>query len=158
MAKPLVMSCSRSYPVTVDEGFEAVIHTPLVGLFDRRYGPLPSIRAVEGQDGVWGTVGQTRTVRLTGGGSMHEELLTVEAPSRFTYVLSNVTGAMKPLASHIDGLWSFDPVGTGVRITWQWTLHPASALVGPVLPAFRRLWSGYARQTLARIEDLLVSG
>ena len=29
---------------------------------------------------------------------------------------------MKPLVSSIDGAWEFEKAGTGVRITWRWTL------------------------------------
>jgi Polyketide cyclase / dehydrase and lipid transport len=156
MPDPVVMSCSRAYPTTVEQAFDLVLPVALEQLFDRRYGPIPAIRAVEGQRGVWGEVGQTRTVRLSGGGSMREELTAVERPHSFGYTLSDVTGPMKPLASHIHGLWSFAPVGTGTRITWGWTLYPASVVAAPVLPIFRRLWHGYARQSLQRIENLLL--
>jgi Polyketide cyclase / dehydrase and lipid transport len=158
MMQPILLSSSRTYPVAVEQAFDAVLPFPLEELFNRRYGPIPSIRATEGQRGVWGEVGQTRTVRLSGGGSMVEELTRVDRPSAFGYTLSNVTGPMKPIASHIEGLWSFAPVGTGMRITWEWTLYPASAMSVVVLPIFRRAWDGYARQSLARIEELLVPG
>lgn len=33
-------------------------------------------------------------------------------------------------------------------MTWQWTIHPRSALAAPVLPVFARMWRGYARRVL----------
>jgi hypothetical protein len=155
VAAPVEMSCTRTYPVTVERAFDVVLPYPLERVFDRRYAAIPSIRATE-QDGVWGEVGQIRTVLLTGGGSMREQLTSVERPSAFSYRLTDVTGPMKALADHIDGTWSFTPAGTGARITWHWTLYPKSAVVAAALPLFVRMWNGYARLALAHIEELLV--
>jgi hypothetical protein len=155
MADPVLLSCSRAVPFPAEPAFEGVLPVPLDVLFNRRYGPIPRIRGVEGQSGTWGEVGQTRTVLLAGGGSMREELTQVERPRVFGYTLTDVTGPMKPLVSHVHGRWSFDPVGTSTRITWQWALYPASAVGRLAMPVFGRLWRGYARQTLARIEELL---
>jgi hypothetical protein len=158
MPDPIVMSCTRAYPLTLEQVFDGVLPIPLPTLFDRRYGPIPPIRAIEGQRGAWNEVGQTRTVRLSGGGSMLEQLTLVERPHLFAYTLSQFTGPMKPIASHIDGTWTFARAGTGARITWHWTLHPASPLTAPLLPIFRRLWHGYARHSLQRIEEILLDG
>ena len=150
------MQCSRTYPIPVEDAFDAVLSTPLEALFNRRYGPIPRIRAVDGPQGAWGEAGQVRVPRLAGGGSIREELIRVDRPHGFEYVLTEVTGPMKLLAARVGGLWSFEPAGTGTRITWSWTVHPASGVGGAVMPVFARLWRGYARQALARIEDLLV--
>jgi Polyketide cyclase / dehydrase and lipid transport len=150
------MSSSRTYPASVEHAFDTVLALPLEQVFDRRYGAIPAVRGTECADRTWGLVGQVRTVRLAGGGSMREELTHVDRPHAFGYTLSDVTGPMKPLASQVLGLWSFDPAGTGARITWQWTLARRSALAAPVLPIFARLWRGYARQSLAHIEELLL--
>lgn len=157
MTQPLVVTSSRALPVPVDQAFGFVLPTPLEQIFDRRFGPFPPIREVEGQDGVWGTVGQTRTIRLSDGGTMREELTTVEAPHQFGYTITAITGPLKPLATSIDGVWRFEPVGTGVRITWQWTVHPASSVAELAMPLFGWLWKGYARQSLERIEQLLLA-
>jgi hypothetical protein len=63
---------------------------------------------------------------------------------------------MKTLVGSLDGTWSFDPVGTGTRVTWTWTVHPASAAAGLAMPVFARLWRGYARQALDDLEGLLL--
>ena len=156
MPAPVAVSRSRRLPVPVERAFAETLAWPLEDLFNARYGPIPPIKRVT-QDGDWATAGQTRIIYLTGGGSMREELRSVEAPREFTYQLTQVTGPMKPLASSIDGTWSFEPSGTGCRVTWTWRIHPKSALVGRlVLPVFARFWNGYARLGLERLEDLLV--
>ena len=100
-------------------------------LFRRWYGPIPPIKKVRGQVGEWATPGQTRTVALTGGGTMREELTRADPPSSFAYRLTDLTGAVGPLVDHIDGAWTFTPVGTGTRVSWCWTLYPRSARTRP---------------------------
>ena len=102
-------------------------------------------------------MGQTRTIVLADHSSMRETLVAVDRPASFGYRLDRLHGPMRPLASSIDGLWSFEKAGTGVRITWSWTVRPASAATALLMPAFGRMWQGYARQALEQLEDLLVS-
>ena len=70
MAQPLNVSASRSIPVSVEAAYDAVLTMPLPRIFNRRYAALPPIREVRDQEGVWGTVGQTRTIVLTDGFSV----------------------------------------------------------------------------------------
>jgi hypothetical protein len=157
MTQPLVVEFSRAFPVTVDQAFGFVLPTPLEQIFDRRFGPIPAIREVTDQDGEWGAVGQSRTIKLTDGGSMREELTTVDRPHAFGYTLTEITGPMNLLAASVDGRWSFDPVGTGVRITWAWTVHPASSVAELAMPLLGWLWKGYARQAMDGLEPLLLA-
>ncbi|MGI8678197.1 MAG: SRPBCC family protein [Jatrophihabitans sp.] len=156
MADPVILRSSRTYPVPLEQAFDLVLPAALERFFTRRYGPIPPIKGVEGQQGLWGTVGQTRTVRLADGGSMREELVSVDRPNSFGYRLTDLTGPLKPLASSVEGLWSFAPAGSGVRISWQWTVHPVSRLGALALPVFGRFWHGYARQALEQLETLLL--
>ena len=156
MAQPLVVEQSRAIPVTPEAAFTGTVPMPLPTLFQRWYGPIPPIKAVVDQTGDWDAVGKTRTVVLTGGGSMREQLTSYDPPRSFGYTLSDVKGPMAPLVARVEGLWSFEPVGTGTRVTWQWTIHPRSALSAPVLPVFGRLWLGYARQSLEELSNQLV--
>ena len=64
---------------------------------------------------------------------------------------------LKPLVVAASGTWSFEPVGTGVRITWAWDVTPTDTLGRYAMPLFARLWSGYARQALDEIEQILLN-
>ena len=151
------MSKSRTFPVSVERAYDVVLAAPLPDVFSRRYGMIAPIRAVDGQDGVWGTaVGQTRTIRLTDGGTMRETLTVLGRPHRFGYTISDITGMMKTLVTSADGTWAFDPAGTGVRITWTWDITPTATVGRFVMPMFVRLWSGYSRQAMDQIERILV--
>lgn len=156
MTGDVLLSYSRTYPVEVAQAFDELMPIDLTALFDRRYAAIPPIRSVEDQAGAWGTPGQTRTIRLADGGSMREELTEVTRPARFAYLITEVTGPMKPLVASLEGAWSFEPAGTGVRVTWSWAVTPAGRLGRLAMPVFRRMWRGFARQGFDNIESLLV--
>jgi Polyketide cyclase / dehydrase and lipid transport len=156
MPKSHVMVCSRAIPVDVGTAFRRTLPMPLPTLFTRWYGPMGPVKAVKGQTGDWGTVGQTRTVVQAGGTTTREELTRVEEPNVFGYTLSNVTGPLAPLVDHIDGEWLFTTAGTGTEVTWRWTVHPKSRAAGLAMPAFARLWRGFARQSLEQLSDELL--
>ena len=153
----LELNASRTYPVPVERAFDQLLPTPLPELFSRRYAALPPVREVRDQDGEWGTVGQTRTIVLADRGTMTETLISVDRPRSFGYRICDIAGPMKPLAASVDGVWTFAEAGTGVRITWAWTVVPASSAAVLLMPAFGRMWRGYARQALEQIERILVT-
>jgi hypothetical protein len=155
MAQPLTVEQSREIPVDVQQAFNGTLPLPLPTLFWRWYGPIPPISKVSNQTGDWDAVGQTRTVMLTGGGSMREELTRLDAPHAFGYLLSKIKGPLSPLVSRVDGEWLFAPAGNGTTVTWRWRIHPRSRLAAPVLPVFGWLWRGYARQALEELRTLL---
>lgn len=156
MPSPLALRASRSIPVAVDAAYAAVLPMPLTRIFSRRYLALPPIKEVRDQDGEWARVGQTRTIVLADRGTMRETLTSVTPGESFGYEITPVTGPMKPLVARVQGLWSFAPVGDGVEVSWQWDVEPtrAGALV---MPAFGRMWQGYARQALEEVERALVA-
>lgn len=153
------LSYSRTFPVAVDEAFDRTRVMPLPEMFRRRFGVITPIAAVHDQQGEWGTVGQTRVIELQGpgGGTMRETLTSLDRPRSFGYHLDTITGPMKPLVADVDGMWSFAPAGTGVRITWSWSLLPTSDVAARAMPVFARFWSGYARLGFEDLEADLVS-
>ncbi|MDF1605916.1 SRPBCC family protein [Nocardioides sp. YIM 152315] len=157
----LELARSRTYPVGVARAFDTLLPLPLPQLFARRYAALPAIREVRDHSGdpgdAWGTVGQSRTIVLADRSTMRETLTSVERPDSFGYRIDQVHGPLRPLASSIDGRWSFEKAGTGVRITWTWSVRPTSAATALLMPSFGRMWQGYARQALERLEDLLLT-
>jgi hypothetical protein len=155
MSRTLAVQQSRVIPVSVDHAFAGTLPIPLTTIFSRRYGPIPPIREVRDQVGEWGTVGQTRVVLLTGGGSMHEELTSVDPPRSFGYVLTDISGPMALLVGRADGEWRFTPSGSATTVTWRWNIHARSGLTAPLLPVLGLLWKGYARQALETLSGLL---
>lgn len=157
MAQPLVVEQSRAIPVVPGEAFAKTMPIDLVRLFDRWYGPIPPIKAVHDQAGVWDSVGETRIVELAGGGRARETLTTVDAPREFGYLLSDIAGPMALLIDHVEGTWLFEPAGTGTKVTWRWKLHAKSPLSALALPAFGRLWRRYAARSMDTLSHYLLS-
>lgn len=156
MAQAIVVEQSRAIPVSTEEAFARTLPMPLPTLFSSWYGPIPPIKGVRDQTGDWQQAGQSRTIVLTGGGTMRETLTAVKSPHSFAYTITGITGPMAPLIDHVEGAWIFALKGTGTNVTWRWTLHRKSALTAPALAVFARLWRGYARQSLESLSDYLV--
>jgi hypothetical protein len=149
------VSASRTVPGAPGHAFAAVLPAPLTELFDRRFGPIPTIRDVTDQDGAWATAGQTRTIHLADGGSMREELIEVSAPATFGYRISGIRGPMRPLVAEVEGRWDFAAEGDGTRVTWTWRLRPANPVARLLMPAFAWCWRGYAALALERVEQVV---
>lgn len=155
MTTPVSVERSRAIPVAPAEALARTLPMPLPTLFAHWYGPIPPITGVRDQTG-WGSPGDTRTIVLSGGGTMRETLTTVDPGHWFGYTINGITGPLAALIDHVDGSWIFDPAGTGTRVTWRWVLHPKSAFTAPALPVFARIWRGYANRSLETLSDYLV--
>ncbi|MFZ2241240.1 MAG: SRPBCC family protein [Gordonia amarae] len=176
MAQPLVLSSSRAVPVDIVTAFQHTLPAPLPSIFRRWYGPIAPVKSTSDTEPpnpaaqnpeapnpeapnpeTWGHIGQTRTITQVGGGTMREELVDVDAPYSFSYQLTDITGPLSALISHIGGRWSFKSVGTGTEITWQWRLHPRSKAASYAFPMVARFWHGYARQALEELSAVLLA-
>lgn len=155
MTRSLAVEQSRLVPVGLDDAFAGTLPRPLPTIFSHWYGPIPPIKEVRDQTGEWRTPGQTRVVMLTGGGSMREELTSVDPPHSFGYALTGITGPLALLVGHADGQWVFTASGSATTVTWRWNIHAASTLTAPLLPVLGWLWKGYARRTLQTLSGLL---
>ncbi len=149
------MEQSRAIPVDVDTAFAQTLPMSPASIFGRRYGLIRPIKAIRDQTGDFTTVGQTRTV-VSSVGSMHEELVVVDAPNVFRYRLTRITGPLAALFDHVDGEFLFTPIGTGTNVTWRWTLHPKSTAARLAMPAFAIQWRGAARQGLEQLSGELL--
>jgi len=157
MSGPTVVSQSLDVRVPPAEAFARTLPMPITELFNKWYPPFPPIKAVDQHSpGVWGSIGQSRTLKLTGGGSVLETLTHVDGPTSFGYTLNEIKGPLELLVSHIEGEWSFIATRGGTRITWQWTVHPKYGVSAPFVPMLGKLWNGYARQVLNTLSAYLV--
>jgi hypothetical protein len=157
MTSSLAVEQSRLIHVGLDEAFAGTLPLPLPTIFSHWYGPIPPIKEVREQTGEWHAPGQTRTVMLTGGGSMREELTSVDPPHSFGYTLTQITGPLSFLIGHAQGQWVFTPSGSATTVTWRWIIHARSALSARMLPVLGWLWKGYARRSLETLSAVLTA-
>jgi hypothetical protein len=149
---------SRAVAVPLEAAYDGTIVVPLAEIFRERHLALPPVVRVDDQDGSWGrAVGQTRTIRTSDGGSLRETLEHLDRPHRFGYRIDRVTGPMRPLVRHLDGLWTFERSGAGTTITWSWEMTPTSRLMTPPVAVVGRMWHGYARCALETLDAILTT-
>lgn len=156
MPAPTVVAQSRTVPVSVEYAYEKTLPLPLTAMFRHWYGPLPPIKKVCDDPPIWDTVGQTRTILLSGSGSLREQLTHIDPPHGYEYRLTGITGPLAPLVSVIEGQWRFEPAGAVTKVTWQWTVTPRTRVAEFAMPPFSLVWHGYAARALAELERLLV--
>jgi hypothetical protein len=156
MPRQLVLEQVSAIPVSIEDAFRATL-MQLPTVCRHRYGLIPPITGVTGNEGEWGTVGSSRTLVLRGSGSVREELVHVDRPHSFGYTMSHITGPLSTVVSWIQGEFVFTPAGTGTRITWRYILHARSALTGVALPVIGWSWRGYARQALEELSEVVVA-
>ena len=144
MGAPYVVSSSTVVGASPEAAFDGILAAPLEELFTDRAGPIPPVRECTGQEGAWGSVGQTRTVVLADGSRNLETLVAADRPGSYRYRLTDFTGPMKLLIRSVDGEFAFRPEGEGTRATWTWHMHSTNPAARLVLPVVARFWQKYA--------------
>jgi len=119
--------------------------------FYPKFGPLPGVVDVHGQSGDWNTVGNTRTLLLSNGGSVIETLTEVAPPGFFAYDLSEFRGLFGALVAGARAEWSFSERdgGTGIRWSYSFTARPGAGLAVSFI--VRHYWARYMARVLAVI-------
>ena len=150
------VDASRLVAVEPTQAFDRLIAARLPEIFSRRYAAFPAVREVADEPDEWGTVGQTRTIVLTDGGSLRETLTSVDRPHGYTYVLDDLQGTLRHFVSTIEGAWSITPHGTGAQIGWAWTLHPKAPPARLTMNVIAKMWKPYADRALEDLETILM--
>lgn len=116
-----------------------------------KYGPLPAVTGVRDQTGTWDTVGRTRKLLLSDGGSVIETITDAASPTYFAYELHDFQKLFGKLVMGARAEWHFTPVAGGTRITWTYTFHPLPGrgfIVGTIVRLF---WAPYMKRVLPAI-------
>ena len=154
MVATYVLSESAVLPVTPEAAYDAVLDAPLEAILGKRGGLVPAITGCTGQDGRWGTVGQTRTIEMSDGTRALETLVAADRPTDYRYRISDVRGLMmKPLVAGIDGRFSFEASGAGTRVTWSWEMRATNAVTRLLLPALGPFWHRWARRMFTLLAE-----
>jgi hypothetical protein len=153
MATPSTVRRTGTVAAPVEAVFEATLSLPLPQLYARRYGPIPPIVEVRDQQGRWERPGQSRVFVTADGGSMREEMLSIDPPHGFANRLTVLSGPFRPIVTTIEESWTFRSAGTSTEATWEWNLHPRYGVARPLVAVVGRLWLGYAGGVLAQLQQ-----
>lgn len=106
---------------------------------------MPGVARTSGTTGPWDVPGSHRIVHTTDGYQAREEVSAVDAPSYFSYVVTDFTQPLlRRLVREARGQWWFEESGGGTRMRWQYSFTPTSRLAGIALaPVVKVLWNRY---------------
>ena len=128
------------------------IATPMTPVgFYPKFGPLPAVVGVEGQTGGWDAPGQHRTLHLSDGGTVREEIVSVDRPAVFVYELTQFSNLFAKLVAGARAEWRFSAHGGGTRIHWTYTftaLPGRGVIVAVIVKLF---WAPYMKKVLPGI-------
>lgn len=145
IAKPKKPLFAWFIPVVGDE-----LHTVL-----KKAAMLPGVERTTNTTGPWDVPGSNRTIHLTDGSTVHEEVTagdhpTNGAPGYFAYRVTEFTNPIRFLVKEARGQWWFtdDPGGTHVKWTYSFVARFWPAVL-VLLPLVKILWSRYMAAALA---------
>lgn len=121
--------------------------------FYPRSGPLPAVVEVRDQTGPWSTVGQSRMLMLSDGGSVVETITDAESPTLFAYELGEFQKLFGALVSGARAEWRFEREAEGTSIRWTYTFFGRPGRGWIVALIVRLLWAPYMRRVLKPIAD-----
>lgn len=146
--------------------WESFVPAALPDVFPKSKGPVPAVRSTSGQDGRWDVVGRSRSVHLSDGSTVHEEITASEphggaAPTRdvatFSYRVTGFSGAIGLLAQEAHGTWRFEQVGPArTEIKWTYTFVPLGWLRSvPLRFILATFWRAYMRDGIENVRRIM---
>ena len=121
-----------------------------------KWGPIAAIVDASMVDGAEVAEGAHRTVRMSDGVVLDEEIVAFARPVEHAYAWR---GGLKPpfawLVRGAKGHWTFADSGSGTRVTWTYRFELTSPLAYPVAAVAMRLFRAWMRQALANADGEL---
>ena len=134
----------------------------LAEVFPKSKGPVPAVLSTSGQDGRWDVVGRSRSVHLSDGSTVREEITASEpeagAPpmsgvATFGYRVTGFSGAIGLLALSAHGTWRFEQINPSkTAIEWTYTFIPRGWLSSvPLRFILATFWRAYMRDGIENV-------
>jgi len=138
----------------VERVFDLAVDMARVSELMTRVGPIPGVVSMEMLDGRSPGAGAQRTVTMSDGSAIVEEILALDRPLRHAYRWRNPPGPpFSLLVRGAEADWVFTARDGGARVDWTYTFTLTSFLAYPlaalVVMLFRR-WMVNALERLKR--------
>ena len=122
-----------------DRLFDYFIPIELPKVF-RGYGFLPAAIKVSNQTGAWDTPGHARTVHLSDGSTVYEEVTSCNRPELFSYKVSKFTGIFAFLVADAIGIWRFNRIDNELtQVVWEYSFYAKGMFTRLLLTLIIRL-------------------
>src|SRR5262245_24929917 len=90
---------------------------------------LPGVVRTTGTTGPWDVPGSHRTIHLSDGNTVREEVMAADTPDYFAYQVTEFTQPMiRRTVKEARGQWWFTDNGGGTQIKWTYTAESTSWL------------------------------
>ena len=166
-AKGPSATVKTSAAVPLSTIWETFVEVGLPEVFPRSKGPVPAVLGTSGQEGRWDVVGRSRSVHLSDGATVHEEITASDpcggapprgAVAKFDYRVSGFSGALGAFARQAHGTWRFEQVGPDkTEIVWTYVFIPTGRLgslaVRFILATFWRSYMSDGIENVRRIAE-----
>ena len=149
---PISIKVTKTVELNRDRLFDFFIPIELPKIF-RGYGLLPAVVKVSQQTGAWDVTGHSRTVHLSDGSTVYEEVTTCDRPELFSYKLSKFTGIFGLLVAKAIGGWRFNAItDRTTEVIWEYSFYAKGTLAYLILkPMLELIFQRYMEQI---VEDL----
>jgi len=147
--------------VSLASTWDAFVPVALPDVFPKSKGPVPAVRGTSGQDGRWDVVGRSRSVHLSDGSTVREEITASEPNggalpagnvATFGYRVTGFSGAIGLLAREAHGTWRFEQVGPSkTLIEWAYTFVPRGWGSLPLRFILATFWRAYMRDGIENV-------
>ncbi|MCU1475489.1 MAG: hypothetical protein JWQ64_182 [Subtercola sp.] len=152
--------------------FDVVVPRDDSTLFTGFAGVLPAVTAMENHGETYDHVGDSRTVRLSDGGTFREEIVRYVRPhgvvdanpppgeastGHFDYDVTTFTGLLSHIVSDATARWTYAPGTTGrTHITWAYAYRPLPGRTFVVRRLIGPLWMRYMRRSMRNVLAAIV--
>lgn len=139
----------RHAAATPEATFDAIVPIDLTTMMTG-WGPFPAVVGTRDQQGPWDRAGSRRVALLSDRSETPEEIVAVERPGSFSYVVGPLSGPFGLIVARIEGRFAFDHApGGGTDVTWTYTFVARRGR-GLLMRAVAPLWRRYAQASLDR--------
>ena len=124
-----------------------------------KVGPIPGVASMEMQGGRSPGVGAQRTVTMTDGSTIVEEILALDRPRRHAYRWRNPPGPpFSLLVRGAEADWAFTARDGGARIDWTYTFTLTSFIAYPLAALVVMLFRRWMVNALEHLKSAAAAG
>ena len=142
----------------VERAFDLAVDMARLSEFMTKVGPIPGVVSIVMLDGRSPETGAQRTVTMSDGSAIVEEILALDRPRRHSYRWRNPPGLpFSLLVRGAEADWVFTAQGGGTRIDWTYTFRLSTFIAYPLAALVVMLFRRWMVNALERLNSAAVA-